>query len=95
MPITSVRGLLRPTPNFQEPRHTGQPPLQAGARSTGRGLRVGVVVSFGILEPKISRFAARLMREAPRYEKKTTKKRATRTKQRRPCNQPIELLDPK
>tara|TARA_B100000767_G_scaffold129732_1_gene123289 strand:+ start:1743 stop:1976 length:234 start_codon:yes stop_codon:yes gene_type:complete len=54
---------------LHEPLQTGQPPLQAGARSTGRGLRVWVVVSFGILEPKISRFAARLMREAPRYEK--------------------------
>ena len=42
----SQRGLLRPTPTLQEPRHTGQPPLQAGARHTGRGLRVGVVDSF-------------------------------------------------
>ena len=39
--------LLRPTPTLQESRHAGQPPLQEGARSTGRGLRVGVVDSFG------------------------------------------------
>ena len=42
----SQRGLLRPTPTLQEPRHTGRPPLQAGARHTGRGLNVGVVDSF-------------------------------------------------
>ena len=47
MPITSVWGLLRPTPNFQEPRQTGQPALKAGARPTRRGLRVGVMDSLG------------------------------------------------
>ena len=52
---------------FKSHGKQGTPLIQAGARSTRRGLRVGVVVSFGILEPKISRFAARLMREAPRY----------------------------
>ena len=31
---------------LQEPRQTGQAPLQEGAGSTGRGLRVGVVDSF-------------------------------------------------
>jgi hypothetical protein len=40
-------GLLRPTSTPQEPRHTVQPPLQAGARSTRRGLRVGVTDSLG------------------------------------------------
>ena len=37
--------LLRPTPTLQEPRQTC--PLQAGARSTRRGLGVGVVNSLG------------------------------------------------
>ena len=39
-------GLLRPTSTLQEPRKTGHAPLQEGARSTGRGLRVGVIVSL-------------------------------------------------
>ena len=47
MPITSVWGLLRPTPTLQEPRQKSHPPLQAGARSTRRGLGVGAVDSFG------------------------------------------------
>ena len=42
----SQRGLLHPIPTLQEPRQTGQPLLLEGARSTGRGLRVGVVNSF-------------------------------------------------
>ena len=41
------RGLLRPTPTPQKPRQTGHAPLQAGARSTRGGLRVGVVDSLG------------------------------------------------
>ena len=32
---------------LQEPRHTGQPPLQAGAWSTRSGLRVGVADLLG------------------------------------------------
>ena len=47
MPITSVWGLLRPTPTLQEPRQKSHPPLQAGARSTRRGLGVGAVDSLG------------------------------------------------
>ena len=51
--------LLRPTPTLQEQRHTVQPPLQAGARATGRGFRVGVVDLlewglFGALNFKLS-----------------------------------------
>ena len=46
-PWTTVRGLLRPTSTPQEPRQQATHPLQAGARSTRRGLRVGVVDSFG------------------------------------------------
>ena len=68
MPITSVRGLLRPTPTFQEPRQTGHPPLQAAARSTRWGLRVGVADSLGgsfvgALEPWIAYAAAVPKRE--------------------------------
>jgi len=70
MPITSVRGLLSPTPTLQEPWQTGQPPLNAEARSTRRGLRVGVVVSFGgsfvcSAAPRIARHAARPATHAP------------------------------
>ena len=55
----TLRRLLRPAPTPQEPRQTGQPPLQAGARSTGRGFRVGVVDLlewglFGALNFKLS-----------------------------------------
>ena len=42
----TLRRLLRPTPTPQKPRQTGHAPFQEGARSTGRGLRVGVVDSF-------------------------------------------------
>ena len=41
-----VLGVTATNPVLQETRHTGQPPLQAGARSKRRGLRVGVVDSF-------------------------------------------------
>ena len=67
-------GLLRPTPTLQEPRQTGQPPFQAGARSTRRGLRVGAVVSFGgsfvggLLQLWIAHLAARPTRHEPRSE---------------------------
>ena len=47
MPITSVRGLLRPTPTLHESRHTGQPPFKPVHGRTGRGFRVGVVDSLG------------------------------------------------
>ena len=45
---STIRGLLRLTPNLQEPLQTGQPPLMQGhgPRSTGRGLRVRVVDSL-------------------------------------------------
>ena len=41
------RGYCAQTPTPQAPRHTGQPPLNAEARSTRRGLRVGVTDSLG------------------------------------------------
>ena len=43
----TLRRLLRPAPTPQEPRQTGQPLLLEGARSTRRGFRVGLVVSWG------------------------------------------------
>jgi hypothetical protein len=47
MPITSVWGLLRPTPNASGTKANRPAPLKAGAWSTGRGFRVGVVDSLG------------------------------------------------
>ena len=46
-PPSMIRGLLRPTSTLQESWHKGHPLLQGGARSMGRGFRVGVVVSMG------------------------------------------------
>ena len=68
MPITSVRGLLRPTPNAPIAKANRAAPLQAEARSTRRGLRVGVADSLGgsfvgALEPWIAYAAAVPKRE--------------------------------
>ena len=41
-PPSIIRGLLRPTPTLQRLWQTGYPPLQAGARSMRRSLRVEV-----------------------------------------------------
>jgi len=73
-------GVTAPNPHAPIAKVNGAASLKAEARSTRRGLRVGVVDSFGrsfvgSAEPRIARHAARLMREALRYEKKTTKNR--------------------
>ena len=72
MPITSVRGLLRPNPHTSSATAHRAAPLNAEARSTRRGLRVGVADSLGgsfvgALEPWIAYAAAVPKREALCY----------------------------
>ena len=46
MPITSVRGVTAPNPQFPKATANRPAPIQEGARSRGRDFRVGVVVLF-------------------------------------------------
>ena len=68
MPITSIWGLLRPTPTLQEPRQAGHAPSR-WCTVHAQGLRVGVIDSLGgsfvgTLEPWVATAAAAPKREA-------------------------------
>ena len=62
-------GYCTQPPHLRSHGRQARPPSR-GCTVHAQGVKSWGGSFFGILEPKISRFAARLMLEAPRYEKK-------------------------